>query len=166
MKQIGKNKVTDFNEMEIQNTKEHVQYAVDTERALHELQKHLALCKTPMEVALSVMEALIIFYDAEWCGILDADADLEVWTSYWWYTKDEGAMGTAQYNELEVMDYYERWIKRFKAHQPMVVTDIEDIKEAYPQEYEQYQQRNVKAIIAVPFWMPESALPLFKRTNI
>ncbi|MDD3186741.1 MAG: transcriptional regulator [Anaerostipes sp.] len=153
MKQIGKNKVTDFNEMEIQNTKEHVQYAVDTERALHELQKHLALCKTPMEVALSVMEALIIFYDAEWCGILDADADLEVWTSYWWYTKDEGAMGTAQYNELEVMDYYERWIKRFKAHQPMVVTDIEDIKEAYPQEYEQYQQRNVKAIIAVPFWM-------------
>jgi len=110
MKQIGKNRVTDFNEMEIQNTKEYVQYAVATERALHELQKHLALCKTPMEVAMSVMETLIDFYDAEWCGILDADADLGVWTSYWWYTKNEGGMATTQYNELEVMDYYERCI--------------------------------------------------------
>lgn len=37
-------------------------------------------------------------------------------------------------------------------HEPVIIPDIEDIKEEYPEEYVLYQRLDAKSVIAVPFW--------------
>lgn len=67
-----------------------------------------------------------------------------------WYSTDE-ADTTDQYLEpYESADFLPRWIKALKEDRPMVVDDIETIKDTFPQEYELYRRLFVDSILAVP----------------
>lgn len=143
----------DFNEAEINNPCEYVQYAIDMERSLHGLQKKLAACTSPKGIAFTVMRTVADFYDAEWCGAIDVDMDLGVWSSYWWYSSEHGEMAAKRSKDLEMLDSYDRWVSSMQTHEPMVMTDVEEIKDSHPEEYEAYQRLDVHALIAVPFWM-------------
>lgn len=53
---------------------EYVQYAIEIERTLHNMQKELNTCIDPRKAAMLIMRVATEFYDADWCGILDVDA--------------------------------------------------------------------------------------------
>ncbi|MBQ7931842.1 MAG: transcriptional regulator, partial [Clostridia bacterium] len=76
--------------------------------------------------------------------------DLGLWTPVIWYSTDE-ADTTDQYIEpYESAECLTRWIKALKEDRPMVVDDIETIKDTFPQEYELYRRLFVDSILAVP----------------
>ena len=39
-----------------------------------------------------IMRVATEFYDADWCGILDVDMEIGVWTPIWWYDREFGEM--------------------------------------------------------------------------
>ena len=55
---------------------EYVQYAIEIERTLHNMQKELNTCIDPRKAAMLIMRVATEFYDADWCGILDVDMPL------------------------------------------------------------------------------------------
>lgn len=133
------------------DTIEYAQYSMEIERTFAELQKGLALCYDPKEVALNAMRVATEFYDADWCGIFEVDLELGMFTPFWWYNRHLGAMSKTLVGEFEVLNY-QRWKDSLVNHTAMVITDIEDVRDAYPEEYELYTRVQAKSVMAVPFW--------------
>lgn len=165
MQRNAKKKKCDYSEMEIEVTGEYVQYAIDVERSQNELQNNLAACNSPKEIALATMKIIVEFYDADWCGALDVDMDLGVWTSVWWYDKEHGSMSSKKSKDLEIMENYDRWFFCMREHRPMVISDLEDIKEEALEEYTTLQRLKVTSLIAVPFWMRSQGFVALKNSR-
>ena len=100
-----------------------------------------------------LLRVALEFYDAEWCGILDIDNDVGVWTPFWWYNKELGAMAqSVLLQEFELMDGCGRWYECLQKQELVIIDDPEAIKEIYPEEYVLCQCLQVDYAISVPFW--------------
>lgn len=144
--------VKDFESNIAGDTQEYVQYAIEIERTLHELQKDLSNAIDPKQAALGVLQVATDFYDADWCGILDVDTEVGVWTPVWWFNKELGAMARTSFNEFELLEGYGRWMDSLRKHESIIIHDAEAIKEEFPAEYALYKRLGADAILAVPFW--------------
>lgn len=129
-----------------------IQYAIQVERTLRELEAQLHNVDDPETIAKNMLVAAAAFYDGDWCGIFDVDLTMKVWTPVWWYNRITGGMTPTTFMELEEGDYLPRWITSIQQGKPMVIEDVEKIKDAYPREYEVYQRLHARSLIAVPFW--------------
>lgn len=85
---------------------EYVQYAIEIERTLHNMQKELNTCIDPRKAAMLIMRVATEFYDADWCGILDVDMEIGVWTPIWWYDTEFGEMAQTKFEEFELSEKY------------------------------------------------------------
>ena len=139
-------------EADVGNEMEYVRYAVEIERTIHRLHGEIAGCEDPKKVAMSVMETISRFYDADWCGIIHIDLNVGVWTPLWWYDAKNGPMAPNICKEFELSDYCERWLECLKNRVAVKIPDIEKIREENPEEYKLYQRLGVESILAVPFW--------------
>lgn len=83
---------------------EYVQYAIEIERTLHNMQKELNTCIDPRKAAMLIMRVATEFYDADWCGILDVDMEIVVWTPIWWYDREFGEMAQTKFEEFELSE--------------------------------------------------------------
>ena len=138
-------------ELDLTDVVEYARYSMDIERTFAEVQKGLAVCYDPKEIALNVMRVATEFYDADWCGIFEVDLELGIFSPFWWYNRELGAMAQTLSKEIEVLEY-QRWIDSLKNHTAMVIEDAEEVRETYPEEYGLYHRLQVKNLMAVPFW--------------
>ena len=77
-------------------------------------------------------EMLHGYLNADWCGILDVDMEIGVWTPIWWYDREFGEMAQTKFEEFELSKKYGRWIQCLRDHEPIIVPDVEAIKEEMP----------------------------------
>lgn len=119
-------------EADVGNEMEYVRYAVEIERTIHRLHGEIAGCEDPKKVAMSVMETISRFYDADWCGIIHIDLDVGVWTPLWWYDAKNGPMAPNICKEFELADYCERWLECLKNRVAIKIPDVEKIREENP----------------------------------
>lgn len=138
-------------EFDLADVAEYARYSMEIERTFAELQKGLAVCYDPKEIALNVMRVATDFYDADWCGIFEVDLELGIFSPFWWYNRELGAMSKTLSGEIEVMEY-QRWIDSLNNHTAMIIEDKEAVRDTYPEEYELYTRLQVKNLMAVPFW--------------
>lgn len=83
---------------------------------------------SPKEVAQQVLKATCQFYDADWCGLIQVDLDLNLWTPFWWFNAgatDKTMLLTEEYESAEFLD---RWVQTVRKGIPMVVPDAEATK--------------------------------------
>ena len=113
--------------------------AIDFENSMNDLESQLYYqLLSPKEVAQQVLKATCQFYDADWCGLIQVDLDLNLWTPFWWFNAgatDKTMLLTEEYVSAEFLD---RWVQTVRKGIPMVVPDAEATKEAYPAEYNLY----------------------------
>ena len=80
-----------------------IQRAIDFENSMNDLESQLYYQHlSAKEVAQQVLKATCQFYDADWCGLIQVDLDLSLWTPFWWFntgTTDK-TMKTAVTNVL------------------------------------------------------------------
>ena len=112
----------------------------------------------PKEVALRVMEAACKFYDADWCGLIQVDLDLGLWKPLWWHNECQEDKTTILTNEFESSEFLDRWVKAVRRGTPMVVSDAEDVKDTYPDEYRLYERLGIKSVLAIPLEPRQIAL--------
>lgn len=138
---------------------DHIQYAIDFERTMNELESQLYYCHLPpKEVALRVLEATCKFYDGDWCGLIQVDLDLGLWKPFWWYNNSSEDKTTLLTNEFESAEFLDRWVQAVRKGTPMIVPDAEAIRESYPDEYSLYQRLGIKSVLAIPMEPQQIAL--------
>ena len=131
-------------------TEEYIRYAIAVEQTLRILEASLHISDDAQEIAISALKKACEFYQANWCGFVAVDMELGLWTLVIWYSTDEADTTDQYLKPYESADFLPRWIKALKEDRPMVVDDIESIKDTFPQEYELYQRLFVDSILAVP----------------
>ena len=127
-----------------------IQRAIDFENSMNDLESQLYYQHlSPKEVAQQVLKATCQFYDADWCGLIQVDLDLSLWTPFWWFntgTTDKTMILTEEYESAKFLD---RWVQTVRKGIPMVVPNAEATKVAYPAEYDLYQRLSIRSVIAV-----------------
>ena len=127
-----------------------IQRAIDFENSINDLEAQLYNRRlSPKEVAQQVLRATCQFYDADWCGLIQVDLDLSLWTPFWWFNTGATDKTTLLTEEYESAEFLDRWVQAVRKGIPMVVLDAEVTKEAYPAEYNLYQRLGIRSVIAV-----------------
>lgn len=131
---------------------EYVQYAQEVEQTLTRLEAGLHNSDDPDEIMMGMLQAATVFYDADWAGILEADLTTKIWSPVLWYNRNKDGMTPNYFNELEEGEYLTRWIDALINGTPVIIRDIEEIKDSAPLEYDFLILNSVKTLLAVPFW--------------
>ncbi len=105
----------------------------------------------PQEIVIGVMKAACDLYDADWSGILITDLHFEMWRPEIWYEAAAGSMQDTRFHEFEMTDEYATWVGHLMGQKPLVIPDVEALKESSPKEYAAYQRLQTRAVIGVPF---------------
>ena len=98
---------------------------------------------------LKILEAACKFYDADWCGLIQVDLDLRLWTPFWWHNTGVEDKTTILTEEFESADFLDRWVLAIRKNLPMVVPDTTVVKDSHPTEYNLYQRLSIKSVMAV-----------------
>ena len=105
----------------------------------------------PMAIAVRVMKACCDFYDADWCGILIADLQTQVFIPEIWYEPGIGPMKDTLFNDIEFTEEFATWAQHLIDQKPLIIPDAVKIREINPKEYEAYQRLDARSIMGVPF---------------
>ena len=134
------------------NQREYIQYTIEMDQAITQLVDGLHNSDDPEEILQQMLVAVTEFYDGDWAGIMEADLTMKIWSTYWWYNRNTGGMTPNRFADLEDGEYLWRWIDSMTKGTPMIIEDIESIKEISPMEYSFLKANGVKSMLAVPFW--------------
>lgn len=133
-----------------QNSFDRIQCALDIVHTIDELEDPLqSRSSTPKDTALRILEAACKFYDADWCGLIQVDLDLRLWTPFWWHNTGVEDKTTILTEEFESADFLDRWVLAIRKNLPMVVPDTTVVKDSHPTEYNLYQRLRIKSVMAV-----------------
>ena len=72
-------------EPDSEDEQQYIEYCKALEKTLRVLESHLHESDDPVEIAQNTMKTACEFYGADWCGILEVDLDLGIWTPSMWY---------------------------------------------------------------------------------
>lgn len=114
------------------------------------LEAQLHVSDDPEEIAHGAMKMACDFYQADWCGFLEVDLDLGLWTPYWWYNTYPEDKTMQLTGEFESAAKLPRWVTAMKENKNIAVLDAEEVRESFPEEYAVYQQLQIESILAVP----------------
>ena len=134
------------------STEEFTQYMKDADEALETVKRILLEDGPPNKVLERCFHMLIVFYDADWCGALNADLDLDIFTPVWWDDAREGFLAETLFNEFEIPQKFSRWKNALNRKELVIIEDAEKIKDVYPEEYANYQRLDVHSVIGAPYY--------------
>lgn len=104
------------------------------------------------EIICSILEVACNFYGANWCGALNADLPLGVWAPVYWYDAETGKMAPTLFYDYESSTEFENWVIASKQEKMIAYATIDDLKQACPNEYEQYIRLQVKSLLGAPYY--------------
>lgn len=134
------------------NQQEYTKYTIGMDKTITHLVDGLHNSDDPEEILQGTLVSLTEFYDGDWAGIMEADLTMKIWSTYWWYNRKTGGMTPNRFGDLGDGEYLWRWIDAMTQGTPMIIEDVEAIKELSPAEYHFLKENGVKTMIAVPFW--------------
>lgn len=134
-------------------TNKDVMFALEFERGIISLADEVYGLSAPKEIAQRVLRKACEFYDADWCGIFDADMMLRLWMPLWWYNRLTGGMTKTKIDldKYGVLGELPLWKEAIEKNSPIIIHSVEDLKEVSPEEYDIFIQQDVRSILAVPF---------------
>lgn len=134
------------------NQCEYIQYAQDVEKTLSHLESQLHNSDDPEEIIMNTLVAAAEFYDGDWAGIMDADLTMKIWSTLFWYNRRTNRMSPNRFGDIEEGENLWRWIDALTHGNPMIIRDVEEIRQISPIEYEFMKSNGVRTMVAVPFW--------------
>lgn len=139
-------------------------FSLEFECCLIELADEVYGLSKPKEIAQKVLRKACEFYDADWCGIFDADMMLKLWMPFWWYNRTTGGMTKPKLNldQYGISGELPRWRNAIEQNTPIIIENVEMLKETLPEEYDIFIRQEVKSILAVPFNKREKGVLLLR----
>ena len=128
------------------NQKDYLDYCRSIEQTLRKLESSLHTSDSPEEIAMMAMQTACEFYGADWCGFLEVDLDLGLWTPYWWHNIHPKDKIPELLEEFDSAASMPRWVRSMKNNQAMIVPDVQTILEKYPDEFSLYGRLHVNSL--------------------
>ena len=141
------------------------EYTMNLEKTLRVLETSLHNSDSAEEIAVQTMAAVCEFYDADFCGVLDVDLDVGVWTPEMWYDREYGPMHTTLFNEYEYSEHFYSWVQALRTGQPIIIPDVEEVKDLHPDEYRGYKRLEARSVMAIPFWKKPTGFLVVRNLN-
>lgn len=126
-------------------------YGVELEKALDELAVQLYGCEDFALLGKETIRRACEFYRADWAGIILMDRLTGMWEPFWWYDAELGFMNELSFDPTMFCDEKSRWQSSLKSGEALIVTDIDQIKDSLPEEYDCYVRLATQSVIGVPF---------------
>lgn len=133
-------------------------YAKAFEKCLTELAAEVYGIHEPFEIAQRTLRTACDFYEADWCGMFDADMMLDLWMPFWWYNRLTGGMTTTQLEEGRVIGSFEMFRKMIMGNADCYLPEIDTIRFTRPEEYALFKTQDVKSFLAVPYSRRENGI--------
>lgn len=121
-------------------TQEEIDFALDFVNTVSTLEAMLHSSDDPEEIATQTLKTACEFYHADWCGFLEVDLDLGLWTPHWWYNPNPNDKTLVLLNEFESASGLPRWVISMRENTAIVVPDAEEIRTEFPEEYGVYKR--------------------------
>lgn len=102
------------------------------------------------DIINGVLQSACRFYDADRAYILEADWALGTGTNTYEYCA-KGVQAQIDVVQQIPMEVVPHWKNVLLANEPMIIPDVEVIKECYPDEYELLTRQGIHSELAVPF---------------
>ena len=106
--------------------------------------------KEPNEVE-TIFKRSIEFFGADWIGLIDFDLEVGAWSTRCFYNKRTGSSTETLIEDAENAAQAKRWEQAIRGGKPIVIEDIESIREEAPEEYAMYKRLHVQAVLGVPY---------------
>lgn len=133
-----------------------LQYASDALNALQECARALHGFTNPKDISYYVMRTLREFYGADYVCVLEVNLDLDNWFLRWASREgddtieEDNSKGLIQPEEFT--HYARSWIRAYRNVFPVLISNIDDIRDSDPEEYELYTRLEVKSVMGFPFY--------------
>ena len=129
---------------------EQMELSLNAMQTLSALERQLHVSDDPEEIARWTMKVACEFYGADWCGFLQADLELGIWTPFWWYITSSNDKTLELTQEFETAASMPRWVAALRENTHIAIPDTEAIKESTPEEYGVYKRLRIRSVLAVP----------------
>lgn len=91
-----------------------------------------ALCKLELKsndqdnsekIAMNALNTVAEFYDADWCGVVEADLIFHIWNPIWWTSGKTHNDVVRKFFEQDKISPSEEWINPFHQGKCMIIED-------------------------------------------
>ena len=144
--------VLDMHRDKFHSDEEFIAYLRDSSTALESVQTILLDDGYPEKVLERCMRMLLTYYDADWCGAINADLEVGIWTPVWWVDAEQGFQAPTLFHEFELPSNYANWVKALTNKGTVIVEDVEAVKDQDPEEYANYKRLEVQSVLGVPYY--------------
>lgn len=117
---------------------------------LSDLETKLRNNTNPKEKIELALQGALMFYGADRAYVIEVDDELGIGVN----TYECCAPGIApEIDNLQFMPFemFPRWLCSLKSDTPIIITDLEQIKTEFLEEYRYLEKRSVNSLLAVPF---------------
>ncbi len=152
------NKIPALQNKKMRIEKENTEYAKAFRNCFTDLANEVYGNTDPFDIAQRVLREACEFYDADWCGIFDADMMLDLWTPFWWYNRQTGGMTETQLKEGYVIGDFKMFRKMIAENTEYYEMNVENIRTSRPEEYRLFKSQDVKSFLSVPFSRREQGI--------
>lgn len=129
---------------------EMIEYALQFESILSDMESHFRNTPDHCEVACRTLKLLCEFHQGDWAGVILVDLGCSIWKPYWWYNPASTDHTNELVKDFEPFTGWERWVQCIRDNKPLVLTDVESIKESHTDEYNLYKRFLIQSFIAIP----------------
>ena len=106
----------------------------------------------PEKIAMNALNTVAEFYDADWCGVVEADLIFHVWNPIWWTSGKTHNEIVRNFFEKDKIFPSEEWINALHQGKCMIIEDTSVYKNTNREEYANYKNLDIDSLIAYPFW--------------
>lgn len=122
----------------------------DFQTALGLLEERLRSLEDSEAIINGLLQGAAEFYGAARASVVEADWNLKIGLlTYEWCA--EGIEHQKDMLQYLAVESFPRWCEFLSLNRPVVIPDMEAIKDTYPDEYQFFQNYGVKSILAAPF---------------
>ncbi len=140
------------------SAKEEAEYAVAFQECLVDLANEVYGNTDPFDIAQRALRTACDFYEADWCGVFDADMMLDLWTPFWWFNKQTGGMTETQLQQGSVMGSFERFRKIIEDNTYFYQSDVKKLRKTRPEEYALFVSQDVRSFLTLPYSRREQGI--------
>lgn len=99
----------------------------------------------------AVLQRHLQLFEGDWIGLIDYDMAMGVWSTKCFYNANTESTTDTLIGDAEGAEQALRWLKAIQTGEPIIISDIEDIKDEAPAEYAMYKRLKVHSVLAVPY---------------
>ena len=122
----------------------------DFRTALGLLEERLRSLEDSEAIINGLLQGAAEFYGAARASVVEADWDLKIGLlTYEWCA--EGVEHQKDMLQYLAVESFPRWCEFLSLNRPVVIPDMEVIRDTYPDEYQFFQHYGVKSVLAAPF---------------